>query len=1563
MKLSNITPQKITSSKIVVDEPSIFLTFPDTNIKIYEQIYQTNFILSNCEAIISPGKMIKFMRKSYNGKTQSLNLKKKIIELDQVTKKLKVVNSLNSMDNKENKKEVNKYYFYDMSIYSDAIKNLSGKFQPRILAEQLISEASKTYQQIKSNYPNYAIDLLFLIKDDKGFVWPMLDNIRMWLPQDALNEYIFFDKFCYVSTNNKYLIPVLSRMDGKNYYIVQNINKLPGYFVEDEVVEPTQIVAPDQQPTETPVQNSETPTQDLAPKEEEQIDKIKEISLGLTKKLDVSTNVDEDGEIKVEVNTKQLKKILDKYDIDDPAILSNVKVAIDKYLTKHQESKEAMSREQAELMVFKAINKTVHGTEEIKERYLHDPKLLFDKLKKTTTYRVPLQFPNYKNELVQPKDIVDLDYTCGQHRQKFEFSDAVHQNVEKLFRTLEESSEYPVKIKKIDHEIIDTDSDRFIQYTVTVQNLNGGYDKPYQIKFNIPGLVSDRYFKLKNSHYVMQTQQFMKPLTKTDSNEVRLLSNYAIVRVRLENFRFNSANIRDLTDYIKLKYPKFIKEENEDQLILFDGDIIGIAGNHVYSSADGNKVVQIDPDLNILVDQAGKKINVTKYEYQLDILFNKLKQVNRNESLSKSKLKVPYLEIYLGGIKIPLILYLWSQKGLLTALNDESIQYNLTEIEPDQKAGYHIKTGKNQYLNIYPNDFRQTCFVNGLISLQTVLKDRIVENINNPESSYDIITQLTNSSGKIRMITLMTENEIDPITKDLLEFEGNSTNFVKIVSKDMIDLLFKKDPDDLADLAIYRSRLSEIIFQLLYKQIKQAHNHYRNKVFTYEDKEAKIELFEDFVTQSLVTKANVLQNTEPFNPVEEIALASRVVKSGIGGVPSKFSFKVSHRNIHPSNYGNISAAGTSESADVGLVTHHTMTPSIINQYGAYGIREIDGLKPWELLSLDESLTPMQSSMDSDRLVMARTHATQTVPVENSEIPLVITGAEHITGQITSTRFIHRAKQGGKVLDIVPNKYITVKYDNNIVENLDIIPRRSRTKRGSFIQLEMNNLSIGELFNKNDLIAWTKNFNQGIYSSGKNVCVCFMNYMGYCHEDSYTITEDLAAKITRTLIKPISVIIPPNAKVLNILEEINQPIKTTDILLEFTYDLDLESYLQNQSNNFDEEDLERLLISQSEKSIKTHAGFNGTLVGMKIFLNTKKDMDPKLIKLHQKLVKQDQEVIAKLEENKTNEDRYSSIDNLDIGYFKIGGHKLKGGTDFIGAKIEFYIKEEHSLELGDKITNRFGSKGVISKLIEKDLEPVSETGLKPEVFISPISIFSRKNIPFLKEIYIGKIFHFLQQQCSEMASDPKISNDKIVKKILSVYQLLATKKVYDQIENQLNSIKPNQLRNSLKDSSLQLRLIIEPFENVEMQDIKHAAELIDIPLDEKVFIPELNAYTDVPVPVGFGYYLSLEHISEDFANIRGADVYTSLTRQPTKGKQKSGGQSISGQDIYALLSLNADNILNELLTIRSDDHINKRKVYMNILNTGELANIPQDTGEGGTSKLFNLYIRGLGLEIT
>jgi len=1282
MNLTKITPLKIVSQRIVVDQPTIFLLFPDTNTKIWDQIYHTNFLLANCNGIICPPKTISFMRKKFNGRVHTLEFKKQLIGIETASKKLKVLNSIHE---KKEKNADKNFYFYDLSVYSDAVNLLKEKLSVKQLTVELFTQISKTYQNLKSNFPNYNVEVIFLMQDDLGYLSEIIKHIKVSIPKDKLVDYPCFDDFIFISTHNKYLVPILTRVEGKSEYITQHLMKIEGYFIADETESKETIVNSEDETTKKGT-NTSTDSKSNVPIDAniktvdntEKVNPVKNLVSDLAaKEIKTKAKIDEDGNVDIEINTKQLKKILKSHNIDDPAILSNVKVVIDKYLNDNQD-KEKINRQDAEILILKAINKTVHGTDKLREEYLHDPALLFNKLKNTKTYQVPLEFPEYENELIQPKDIIDLDYTCGQHRQKFEFTETVHKNVEKLFKTLEDTTNYPIKILKIDHEVIDNNKDRLIEYKITVQNMAGGFPKPYELKLRIPGLVSERYFKLKDSHYIQKTQQFLKPLTKTDPNEVRLLSSYAIVRISLKNFRFSSANIGEILNYVRIKYPDLIVEETEDYVKFLDEDILGLTGNLVYSSHDGNEKVELDADTNVLKDLAGQKISGSKYEYQLNIIFDKIKLVNPSETLNKSKLKIPYLEVYLGGVKIPLILYLWSQKGLLISLNDESIKYTLDN-EIDKKAGYTLKV-KEQFLNIYPESFRQKCFINGLIILN--LKDSVDSDLNNPESSYDIITKYSNSSGAIRLISLLTENEIDPITKDLLEFEGLSTNFVKLVSKDAVDKLFNQIPDNLSDLSIYRTRLSEMIFAVMYKQLMMAKNAYRNKVLNYEDPEAKLEIFEDFITQNLITTSGVLQNTETFNPIDEIMLASRVIKTGRGGVPSRHAFKLEHRAIHPSSYGNLGANSTSESSDVGLVNHHTLTPSIINQYGSYGIRDINGLGKWETLSLDESLSPMQNSCDSDRLTMARQHSTQIVPIENSEIPLVMTGAESIVGQIASTRFIHRAKMDGKVIDILPEKYITVKYQDGTTENLDIIPRKSRTKRGSFIQLEMKSLEKDQIFKKNDTLAWTKNFNNGIYSGGKNTVVCFMNYRGYCQEDSYTITEELANKVKRTIIKPINIVIPPNTKILQIEEE-NKFVNINDTLVEFVTDMNLEDYLRIQDIDLNDDELEQTLLVQSSKSIKLPANFNGQIIGMKIYLNTKKDIDPKLLNLWKKLVDSDKKVIETLEKNKSKDDAMSSHDNLETAYFEIGGHTLKGGKEFLGANIIFYIKEEHPMDKGDK----------------------------------------------------------------------------------------------------------------------------------------------------------------------------------------------------------------------------------------------------------------------------------------
>lgn len=272
-----------------------------------------------------------------------------------------------------------------------------------------------------------------------------------------------------------------------------------------------------------------------------------------------------------------------------------------------------------------------------------------------------------------------------------------------------------------------------------------------------------------------------------------------------------------------------------------------------------------------------------------------------------------------------------------------------------------------------------------------------------------------------------------------------------------------------------------------------------------------------------------------------------------------------------------------------------------------------------------------------------------------------------------------------------------------------------------------------------------------------------------------------------------------------------------------------------------------------------------------------------------------------------------------------------------------------------------AKGVISKLL--DPAPKGEFTEKIDIFISPISVIGRKNLALIKELYLGKIFFNANKKLEEMAEDPKVQNDKLAKFIIDLYDIVGPKKIAKQVAENVNKYSGNKLRQAIKDDIINLYCIIEPFEDIDFKSIRSAAKFLKIPLEEKVYIPEIDRWTDIPVPVGISYYMFLEHYSDVYSNIRGTGRFTGLTRQPTKGKNAGGGQSIANLDIYSFLTYNANNIISELLGPRSDEHRAKREMYNSIMETGDMPSIPESTKTGGTKDIFNLYVLGMGLNIT
>jgi hypothetical protein len=872
MNYSSISVNNVVRNQLRVDNPTVIMLVTDnpSAINLLPTIYNSGILLTNCDGVVVPNKMFNIGRKRFNGKLHYLDVKKQLVKQDDGgSKKLKILATMPGARSKtkttltssvvSKEQEENRFFFYDASMLSEAIVSLQENFPPKLLAHIVFSELTEMYNEIKRTRPLYNVDPMFFISNEISPLFQIFHNFKGLFQEKEISQFNFFDNYVLLNSGNKTFIPILYKDNANPKLNITMLNRLSGF------IQTTQKVEQIQQEPAVDVTKSDV----LPIKDKPESTFLQNIIQDLGQKKLMANIIDD--EMKIEVDPKDLSKVLKKYKIDNPDIVSNVKSSLDTYI---QHKGEKLTQDEAETIVLKAINFTVHGNEEISEDYLAKPQLLFNKLNEIKTYQVPLNFPKLKSLSINPTDIIDIKHTCGQNRQKFEFTEMIHTNVSKLFSSIESVNEHPIKVKKIEHEVKDNDSDRFISYKVTLQNMTGINKEPYTVELKVPAPVNDRYFKLRGNHYIMATQQFFRPITKTDRNEVRLLTNYAMVRVGIKNLKFNPSDINDIISYVKVKYPKLIKELTDKYLIFNDSSVIYLDGNLIYTDPKGT-IVSVDEITNRLVDSAGNELKYGKYEYLYQIISHKILQADPNDKLTKTKLSIPYLEVHMGGIKLPLILYFWSQKGLLDTLNDFGIDY---KIEDNPSGQITVPTKNNQFLNIFPKSLRESLLVNGILAGRV---KSTINDLTNKEEIYDHIAQ-NYGSRSIVLFNLITENLIDPITKELLQFDNLPTNVPALLSGKVLDVLFNKKQDSLADLKIYRARLSEMVMQAMYKLIKLSHNHYRSKI-EFGDEHAQIVIDPDYIITGLLGEIGVLHNTEPVNPVDEIMLASKVIKTGKGG--------------------------------------------------------------------------------------------------------------------------------------------------------------------------------------------------------------------------------------------------------------------------------------------------------------------------------------------------------------------------------------------------------------------------------------------------------------------------------------------------------------------------------------------------------------------------------------------------------------------------------------------------------------------------------------------------------
>lgn len=233
-------------------------------------------------------------------------------------------------------------------------------------------------------------------------------------------------------------------------------------------------------------------------------------------------------------------------------------------------------------------------------------------------------------------------------------------------------------------------------------------------------------------------------------------------------------------------------------------------------------------------------------------------------------------------------------------------------------------------------------------------------------------------------------------------------------------------------------------------------------------------------------------------------------------------------------------------------------------------------------------------------------------------------------------------------------------------------------------------------------------------------------------------------------------------------------------------------------------------------------------------------------------------------------------------------------------IIIYITEERKIKIGDKIAGRHGNKGIISKILPQEDMPYLQDGTTIDMILNPLGIPSRMNV--------GQIFE----------------------------SLLGLASVNLKEKYKISPFSTNNHENMSK------RIVFNKLYEAKIKTGKNWLFSPNYPGKTKLLDGRTGTNFIQPVSIGYAYMLKLIHLVDDKINARLTGPYSLILKQPIRGKARNGGQRFGEMEVWALEGFGAAFILQELLTIKSDDLTNRSKLLYSLINFKEIPepNIPE-----------------------
>jgi len=647
--------------------------------------------------------------------------------------------------------------------------------------------------------------------------------------------------------------------------------------------------------------------------------------------------------------------------------------------------------------------------------------------------------------------------------------------------------------------------------------------------------------------------------------------------------------------------------------------------------------------------------------------------------------------------------------------------------------------------------------------------------------------------------------------------------------------------------------------------------------------------------------------------------------------------------------------------------------------------------PNQIVGLSASLIPFLEHDDANRALMGSNMQRQAVPLLRPDVPIVGTGLE---GRAARDARIQIHADGDGVVEFVDANEIHIRYKRNDEQRLvsfedDLIiyklTKFIKTNQETSINLRPA-VKKGQTVKAGDFLTEGYATQNGELALGKNLKVAFMPWKGYNFEDAIVISErvvkedmftsvhiseyELEVRDTKLGEEELTPDIP------NVSEEatkdldengiirIGAQIKEGDILIG-------KITPKGESDPTPEEKLLRAIFGDKagdakDASLKAPNGVEGVVISKKLFQRAKKDKNAKvrekaavekLEKVHEKSVTDLMEVLldklqtllkdrpsAGVTNNfsetligkgaKFTQKNLSGIDymhvnplgwtgdakideqvnillhnysikfNEELGRYKREKFNISIGDELPAGVLKLakvYIAVKRKLKVGDKMAGRHGNKGIVAKIVRAEDMPFLEDGTPVDIVLNPLGVPSRMNL--------GQIYETVLGWAGE---------------------------------------------------KLGLKFATPIFDGASVEDIAKHIEEAGLPSFGHTYLydGETGERFHQKATVGIIYIIKLHHMVDDKMHARSIGPYSLITQQPLGGKAQFGGQRFGEMEVWALEAYGAANILQELLTIKSDDIIGRAKTYEAIVK-GE--NVPR----AGIPESFNVLVhelRGLGLDL-